>query len=316
MLFYPDIKAHISPSALAAWKNSRASFVKSYFLKDKSPETAAMKAGKEIHALIEAGLLTVKHKFSQPEKELVYLAESTGVSFKVLGKPDNYELGLKNVAFFVDYKSGKENTWEDVKLAGDWKMKATAWLVWQETGKPEVVHGYIEYVPTVWNQQRKEVEPTGGETEVVAESTYTASEMERFTQEIIKTCHEINEAYLEWLDSTDEFVNQGDVAEYARLDEEIERLEIQKELVKERIKDQLDMGKKKSLPTPFGSFYFTTKSTWKFPKTLEFKSGETVLTLEQLEKLEIAAEVSKEKFKQENEPEKGKPTLQFRAKKK
>ena len=204
-------------------------------------------------------------------------------------------------ALFVDYKSGKENNWDDTKLAGDLKMKATAWLVWNKTDKPGKVVGFIEYIPTQWNALTREIEPTGGESVVAGEITYTSDELEAFTEVITKTIAEVNLAYTEWLESTDEFVNQDDVAEYAQLDQEVKEREVKMGLIKERIGDQMGMGGKETLPTPFGSFYFTARKTYSYPEEIELASAE------------VAAK--KKKFETENEPAKVTKSLSFRAKK-
>lgn len=303
MAFYPDIKPHISPSALANWYTARSMFVRSYFIGEKTPETSAMKAGKKIHALIEGGMLEVKHWFANREGELTFHIPGRE-NVLALGFPDSYELGgyEGQSAFFVDYKSGKENTWDAAKLAGDLKMKMTAWLVWNATGKPEGVVGYIEYIPTQWNALTREIEPTGGESVVAGECIYTAEEMEAFTAVIIKTIEEVNVAYEEWKNSTDEFVDQNAVAEFAQLAQEVAERETLMEVLKERIGDQMSMGGKETLPTPFGSFYFTARKTYTYPDELEKKISEV--------------SAAKKKFETENEPSKITKSLSFRASKK
>lgn len=318
--FYPNVKEWISPSALASWYNARSLFVRSYFLKEKTPETSAMKAGKQIHALIEAGLLEVKHKYEHREKEvkITHTLRTGKLERKmcVLGIPDSFErhwTGAKegegepyDVAYFVDYKTGRENTWDDVKLAGDLKMKATAWLVWcattnEDTPPARRVVGYIEYIPTQWNASTREIEPTGGESVVAGEITYTSEELEAFTEVLSRTITEINVAYEEWLESTDEFVNQNDVADYAQLDQEVKEREVKMALIKERLADQMGMGGKETLATPFGSFYFTSRKTWTYSEELEKKIADTA--------------AKKKKWETENQPSKVTKSLSFRAKK-
>ncbi len=299
-MFYPDIKPHISPSAFANWHEARSLFVKSYFLKEKTPETSATKAGKQIHALIEAGLLEVKHKYGHREETLTVDLQ-TPETVKVLGIPDSFDEQFGGIVNFVDYKTGKENNWDNTKLAGDLKMKATAWLVWNATGKPSKVVGHIEYIPTRWNPSTREIEPTGGESVIAGSCTYTSDELEAFTEVIAKTIAEVNVAYAEWLESTDEFVNQDDVADYAQLDQEVKEREAKMAIIKDRITDQMGMGGKETLPTPFGSFYFTSRKTYTYPEEIELASAE------------VAAK--KKKFETENSPSKVTKSLSFRAKK-
>ena len=300
-MFYPDIKPHISPSAFQAWFNQRSMFVRSYFLKEKTPETAAMKAGKKIHALIEAGLLEVTHKYAYNEKELNTMLQMPE-TVKVLGVPDSFGEQFGGSVPFVDYKSGKENNWDDAKLASDLKMKMTAWLVWNETGKPSTVEGHIEYIPTQWNPSTREIEPTGGESVVAGSYTYSSADLEAFTGVIIKTIQEINVAYEEWLESTDEFVNQDDVVEYSQLDQEGKEREVKMAVIKERIADQMGMGGKESLPTPFGSFYFRVIKTYEYP--------------EEIEKQLADASATKKNYEIGHEPIKVSKSLSFRPGKK
>lgn len=316
MNFYPDVKAHMSPSAMEAWYSARGSFVKSYFDGVRSPETAAMRAGKMIHGLIQGGLLKVIHRYAQNEKTLEEIVEHDGVQYKVLGIPDSYDYGEDvGTAVFVDYKSGKENGWDNVRLASDLKMKLTAWLVWNATAKPSLVKGYIEYVPTRWNPETREVEPTGGESVMAGAIEYTSEEMEAFTLTIIKTMNDINAAYTEHLTSTDEFVNQDDVAEYAQFDKDKRDIEARQVELLQRIGDQMAFGKKESVSTIYGTFYFTAKKKWAYPDTLEVRLGETTTTLAEAEKVEVAVKAAKKRFETDNAPESITKSLGFRAKK-
>lgn len=317
-MFYPDKKPHISPSALANWHEARGMFVRSYFIGEKTPETASMKAGKKIHALVEGRMLEVVHNFEEHEKTLTFELPIEAAGTRVLGIPDSYERKPElDVAYFVDYKSGKENNWDDGKLSADLKMKTTAWLVWNETGKPSKVVGYIEYIPTQWNPISKAVEPTGGESTVAGECVYTAEEMAAFTDVILKTIKEVNEGYEEWLTSTDEFVSQEDVAEYAQLAQECATREARMEVILERIGDQMKMGGKESIPSPFGSFYFTSKKKYEpIPPESKINYLDRGITWDDAEQIAAAASAFKKKFETEHDPIEVKKSLAFRAKKK
>jgi hypothetical protein len=63
MNFYHELKEHMSPSALDQWKRQRSAFVGTYFEKKDKVETKAMTAGKQIHRLIEGGMLKAKKIF-------------------------------------------------------------------------------------------------------------------------------------------------------------------------------------------------------------------------------------------------------------
>lgn len=314
--FYPDIKPHISPSALANWYDAKGTFVRSYFMGQKSPETSSMRAGKKIHAMAEGGLLDVQHRFEHHEKTLTVELPVEGAVYKVLGIPDSFGMS-SGIASFVDYKSGKENTWDKNRLASDLKMKTTAWLVWQETGKPMKVIGYIEYIPTQWNPITKEVEPTGEASIQAGEIIYDAADLEAFTGVILNTIVDINVGYQEWLESTDEFINQDDVAAYAQLDQEVREREAQMDEIIERIADQMKLGGKETIQTPFGSFYFTSTKKYDIPKDLMVEVEETdiKIPLAQAELITAASSAAITKFKTENQPVSVTKSVTFRAKK-
>lgn len=309
-MFYNDQKPHISPSALDAWVNQRSLFVRSYFKGEKTPETAPMRAGKQIHALIEAGLLDAKCKYERNEETL----EAFTGDYKVLGIPDSFQLDGTR-ALFVDYKTGKQNNWDLVKLAGDLKMKTTAWLVWHATGKPELVVGFIEYIPTRWNDATREIEPTGEESILVATLPYLSDDLEAFTAYILKVIAEVNEEYPKFLAGTDAFLNQDDVVEYARLNEEVEALELKMGEIKERIAGQLDFGGVRTAETSAGTFYFTERKTYDYPPTLKVDYLDMGLVLDDTEKIAVAAKVAKSKFEQTSEPKSVTRSLGFRKKK-
>lgn len=320
-MFYPDLKRYISPSAYQTWYKSPSGFVKSYFMGERSGETAAMKAGKLIHTLIENGLLEVTHRFSIQERPIEIVLEN-GVA--VMGIPDSClddgdALFPGDVLPFVDYKSGKENDWNDVDLAGDLKMKVTAWLIYQRAKNlgrnPKKVVGYIEYVPTAWNEETREIEPTGGTSVVAGTVEYPAQELEAFTAMLIKTIDAVNAAHEEWLISTDAFVNQDDVIEYAKLEEEITDREERMALLIERIHDQMKMGMKKSLSTVFGSFYYSTSKKYEYPANLTVNVAEDYfIPLEEAEKVTMAASIAKKKYETDHPPVETKEKLSFRPK--
>ena len=311
-MFYNDVKPHISPSALDNWVNSRSQFIRSYFAGVKTPETASMRTGKQIHALIEGGLLEAKNKFSQNEETLECLAGE----YKVVGIPDSFGSDEDGNAVFVDYKTGKENNWDANKLASDLKMKTTAWLIWHNVAHPSKVVGHIEYIPTQWNEATREIEPTGGESIVAASITYTSEELEAFTAVILKIIAEVNEEYPKWLASSADFVSKEDVAEYARLNTQVVELEVKMDEIKERIAGQLDFGGVRTTDTEFGTFYFTERKTFDYPKTLKVDYLEYGLVLEDADGIAAAAKAAKTKFETENEPKSVSRSLAFKAKKK
>jgi hypothetical protein len=315
MNFYPTVKENISPSGLDAWHHSRGGFVKSYFIGEKFKGNASTISGKKIHALIQNGLLEVKHRFSNNELTLIENLDTKYGVVKVLGIPDSFENATAEETSFVDYKSGKENNWDGHKLATDLKMMTTAWLVWKNTGMPKKVKGYIEYIPTQWNPVTREIEPTEGESVVAAEFTYTYEELDNYTAFILKTIDEVNEAYIEWLDSTDMYVNQEDIAEYAILEQQVTELEAKMKDIKDRIAEQMSLGKKDSLPTPFGSFYFTTRKTFEYPKGMRINYLDYGLTIEDAEEIAVATTAVKKRFELDNEPVNVSKSLGFKPKK-
>lgn len=313
MAFYNDVKDGLSPSGLSQWINSRSAFIGSYFRGERSRETAAMKGGTKIHALIEGGMIKAKHVYDQNEKELRFeVGPDTGFFFR--GRPDSFEGGKHaQVVKFVDYKSGKENGWAE-KLPTDIKMKATAWLVWRSAGKPAEVHGFIEYIPTTWNDDTKEVVPIDDrETEVIS-IVYTAAELENFTQAIHRAMSEVNAYYERWLKSSGEFVKESDTSRYLELVAEIAEREKEQEEIAERIQIGMEFGGEDSHKVDGGSFSMKQTKKWEYPPELKINYLNYGLVLEDAEAIGSAAAAAKKDYELVNDPVEVKAKVQFRAK--
>lgn len=311
MAYYHDIKEHLSPSALSQWLNGRGQFVRSYFAGEKGPETKAMTAGTEIHALIEAGIIKAKHGYAHNEEEVRVQVPGTDLFF--MGKPDSYGpfLGYAN---FVDYKSGKANNWQD-KLPTDIKMRATAWLVWIKCEQPDYVRGYIEFFQTTWDPDQKKVVPVDDkETEVVS-IIYTAKEMELMTKVIRNEMQNVNEFYEKWLKSSGEFVNNIDVEEAVELRNAIKEAEETLAEVEERILAQMDFGGVLNHKTDAGTFFVKETVKYEYPPELEFlHNGKYDCTLAEAEQMASEVKAAKKNYELINEPV-GEPiySLTFRA---
>lgn len=307
MKFYHDIKEHCSPSALDQWFRQRSAFVKTYFEKAEKVETAAMKTGKQIHKLIEAGLINAKRVFDRNEEEIK--VKVPGTEFYFLGIPDSR---TNNGDEFVDYKSGKANDWKD-KLPTDLKMKATAWLVWQASGEPEEVRGHIEFIQTVWNPDSKEVEPIDKETEVVS-ITYTAEELKTFTRVIAEAMEEVNGFYEKWLKSDASFVSKEDTSRYEELHQKKEALEREMDEIKERIKAQMEFGGVMNHQSELGTFYLTERKSYEYPTNLKINYRDMGLVLEDAEEIEAAAKAAKKNYELITEPVSVSQNVGFRPK--
>lgn len=317
-MFYPDVKKHISPSALATWYNAKQSFIKSYFEGEHFTGNASTDFGGLVHAMIEGGLFPAKKIFKNCEKQLVIPLEN-GVN--ALGTPDSYETEmLGEVLLVVDYKTGKEDGWSATEIAGDLKVKMTCWLALQQVradgDNPERVVAYIESFQTFYNPRKKKLELMPNDESEVYEFVYTADELDAFTAVINKTVADINEAYMKWLESTDEFVDMESVVEYAGLETQIKELEAKQEVLRERIGEQMAFGNKDSISTDVGTFYFTTKKKWDYPANMKINYLDYGLTLEDTEGIQAGVKSAKLKFETENPPVVVSKSLGFRAKKK
>jgi len=360
MSFYPDIKPHVSPSALAAWHDNKSQFIRSYFKNIKSPETSAMKAGKKIHALIEGGFLTPINKFTEFETPITV---TLGNGVKVYGIPDSYGIGIchcgnreqvaslskttvkdeqrqdivlgvpqknadiylencetckkKRYVVFCDYKTGRENFWTQEKLATDLKMLCTAWLVWQVNGKPDSeVEGIIEYIPTEWNDETKEIQPILSQEHEVISYLYSKSVLEQVESLLLTTIEEVNMAYEQFLESTDIYIEDEDCKEYAEIEKQITGLETRQKEIKERIAEQMSFGNVPTYDSDFGKFFFRETKKYAYPQDLSFQTPDgAVMTLKQGEAIDLAMSVVKKNWERENKPASVSKSLQFRAKK-
>lgn len=306
-MFYPDQKEGMSPSSLDQWLRQKSAFVRTYFEGEKGPETASMAAGTRVHRLIEAGLVPAKNVYQNAEMELRQEVKP-GIYFR--GKPDSWE-GDESEARFVDYKTGKANAWKE-KLPTDIKMKATAWLVWMQTGKPAKVKGSIEFIAMTWDPVAKEVVPIEDtETEIIP-IEYTAAELESFTQVIGKAIDDVNAFYEKWKESSADFVNHSDLEIYEDLNRKIEELEAQKKDVGERILGQMQFGGQSTLKTPLGTFYLTERHTYEYPDHLAFEVDGKEYTLEDADQVEAGAKAAKKNYELLAEPTKTTVSMGFR----
>lgn len=310
MKFYNEVKEHLSPTALDMWVNNRSAFVKSYFEGEKFKGNAATRAGKSVHALIEGGMIDAKHVYDINEATI---AIDIKKDRRFLGIPDSYGSKPDNGrASFVDYKTGKENGWKE-KLPKDIKMKATAWLVWKALDEPKYVHGWIEYIPTEWNPETKEVEPIADRESEAIPIIYAAQDLREFTHVILKAMDEVNEAYEKWKDSTSDFVNLDDLATYADLDKQKKALEEKMTEVKERIMGQMEFGGKDNLTTDAGTFYVTTRKTYEYPPNLKINYLDYGLVLEDADAITAAASAAKKHYEVTTTPKSVSKSLGFRA---
>lgn len=312
--FYPDIKDGLSPSAIAQWFNQRSSFIKSYFAGERGPETKAMQTGTQIHALIEAGIIAAKHVYEHSEADLS-VEIAPGRIFR--GRPDSYgeiERAHEHSAVsFVDYKSGKANEWAE-KLPTDVKMRATAWLVWKNSGEPDMVYGYVEYFQTTWDADLKRIVLVEGKESEEIAITYTRSEMQDFTQVILKAMNAINDFFEVWKKSTGEFVSKQDVMLYAETRQQIDEMELRLDEIGERILTQMEFGGEETHRTPVGTFFVRETKTWDYPAELEFLlDGKEPFTLERADRVASGVKAAKKNYELVNEPKSTTRKVNFRV---
>lgn len=318
-MFYPNVKPHISPSALQTWHENRPTFIRSYFKGEHGRETRAMKDGTKMHALAEGGFLSPTHSWGSREDELIVPFRDTGVN--VLGKPDDY--GTKDgKAGFVDYKFGKDSDWSREVLIGDLKMRTTAWLVWKTLGEPEEVYGYIEWFGMRWDG--RENVPTN-EDHAIFHCVYTAAEMREFEEVIAKTIAEVNEAYERFQNAADALINETLTREYAELDAQVKGIEENQiaplkermDAIKDTIAEQMEFGDVASHEAEGGTFYWRTSKTYEYPDVLEFQteSGK-VMTFAEGEQVKLAMGAVKKQYELSHDPVKVTKSLLYKPKKK
>jgi len=321
-MFYPDIKPHLSPSAFAQWHRQKTSFIRSYFLNERTPETSAMKAGTRIHALIEAGFLKVENRFTNFEETItapVYLnfddPVKKNIQVNLLGIPDSHEIADTPEVRFVDYKTGKENRWTPKQLAQDLKMRFTALLVLLENRRrgndPQSVRGYIEWIGTEWNG--KELVPTG-ETEVL-EIYYSKEELDAFSLIIISTIEEINQEYENFSSAPKEnLVSEEDIAEYAELEAKKKEIELKQSVIKERVFEVMKFSGQQNVKHDLGSFSIATSKKYQYPDDLEFQTESgNIMTLALGEEILVGLSSAKKNYELNHEPVSVTHSIKFNA---
>lgn len=308
MTFYTDKKEGMSPSSIAMWFGAKSSFIKYYFKVEKMFETESMRTGTKVHRLIEAGLLKVKCNYEFSEKD-ISCTISPGMIFR--GRPDSHGIYGER-AMFVDYKTGKQSDWKK-KLPSDIKMRATAFLVWMDTGKPSEVKGMIEFIQT--KQEGKSVVPIEDKETEVYEVTYTSKEMEEFAGVIKREMENVNKFYPKWEDRPDGFVSNANVEEFIVLDQKIRELEVQKEDIKETIKELMEFGGEENHATPYGTFYLTSKKKYEYPSDMTFRVDERDFSIEEAQDIANGAKGAKKNYELTNEPVDTVTSIGFRSKK-
>lgn len=304
----------MSPSALDQWFRQRSAFVGSYFEEKDRVDTKAMQAGRQIHRLIEGGMIPAKCSYAINEQEIK--VKVPGTDFYFMGIPDSRtESKDGEESMFVDYKSGKANEWKE-KLPTDIKMKATAWLVWQEGGESaEVVKGAIEFIQTTWDPEAKAVVPLEGKETEVIDIEYTAEELKQFTTVIAKAMHEVNEVYEKWKENSDAFVNLEDVNRYEILHAQKEALEAEMSEIKERIGSQMEFGGLLNFKSELGTFYVTERETYSYPGNLKINYRDYGLVLDDAEEIASATKAAMKNYELITEPVSVSSSVGFRPKK-
>lgn len=285
----------MSPSALDQWLRQRSAFVASYFEEKERVDTKAMQAGRQIHRLIEGGMIPAKKVYDINEQEIK--VRVPGTDFYFMGIPDSRtESKDGEESMFVDYKSGKANEWKE-KLPTDIKMKATAWLVWQEGGESaEVVKGAIEFIQTTWDPEAKAVVALDGKETEIIEIEYTAEELKQFTTVIARAMHEVNEVYEKWKENSDVFVNLEDVNRYEVLHAQKEALEAEMSEIKERIGSQMEFGGLLNFKSELGTFYVSERKTYSYPGNLKINYKDMGLVLEDVEEINSATKAAQKNY--------------------
>jgi hypothetical protein len=167
---------------------------------------------------------------------------------------------------------------------------------------PEYVKASIESFQTFYNPRKKKLELMPNDESEVYEFMFRAEDLDGFTSVIEKTVTEINQAYMKWLESTDEFVDKEAVKEFAEISAQIAQLEIRAKELKERIGEQMVFGNKDSVGTDYGTFYFTTRKTYDYPKTLKVDYLDYGLTLEDTEAINACVKAVKTDYELSHEP--------------
>lgn len=309
-MFYHEVKEHMSPSAHDTWSRSKASFIQSYFELKKGPETASMKFGTQVHALIEHGMLKVKKQFDQNEMGLRHEA---GNGLYYFGKPDSFQSKpVKNTVEFVDYKTGKASEWIK-KLPTDLKMKGTAWLVWKETGCPAAVIGHIEFLQTTWNEEKQCIELIEQETEITS-VTYHKADLEAFSEVIVKTMTEVNTFFEKWKDSTADFVDLDDCKKIQELTAKRDAIDEEITNLKASVQSQMEFGGLLTHKVEgLGTFSIATKKTYSIPDNLPFQVGKKKYILKDVTEITSAAKAASKNYELITEPTSVSTSISFRA---
>ncbi|MCK4609450.1 MAG: hypothetical protein KAT71_08205 [Gammaproteobacteria bacterium] len=257
---------------------SPAQFADTYFAGKKMFVNSAMKNGTEVHKDIEVGVRGAK---------LIFEERETKATVDIQGVPMMFICDSHETGKFVDYKTGKKWTQEQVDI--DTKQEYTALGVAKLTGAKSV-EGSIEWVAPSDDHKKDEVFTV----------VYDAKRLKEIEARYKKTIKAINEAYEEWLTQSDVFVDARDVKAYSELINAKKNIDIQLDEVKARIAEAMDSGGLQKHKTDYGNFNFTSRAV--YPPIPE-----------KLAKAQTKAKAGVDKWKKETEPVEFTKTLAFRA---
>lgn len=194
-------KKWISWTQLSCWLTSPNRFRREYFECGKKIDTKYLRYGKDVAGLIETG----KHKELLPDLQ-VYDTPEFEIRTKVHGVPilsyiDSYD--SKNNVFY-EFKTGKE-PWTQAKVIKHGQLLFYAVALKHSTGKTpaycdlqwiQTKEGAIE-IDDFWREKEKMVQVTGYIKSFHRE--FDEREIIKFEELIVKSAHEISEAYKAFL---------------------------------------------------------------------------------------------------------------------
>ncbi len=194
-------KPHLSWSQMSCWLTSPGRFRREYFEAGKKMDTKYLRFGKDVAGLIETG----KHKelipdllvYDTPEFEI----RTTVKDVPILSYLDSYD--SKNNVFY-EFKTGKE-PWTQAKVIKHGQLVFYAVALKHSTGKTPA-YCDLQWIQTkdgktegtdFWREGEDIINVTGYIKSFHRE--FDDREIEKMEELIVKSAHEISEAYKNFL---------------------------------------------------------------------------------------------------------------------
>lgn len=244
-------RGYISWSQLDLWERDKSAYIRKYFEGEEQAETIFTIFGKETHEAIQSWEIDAPF-FWNPEMELTANIDWV----ECLGKVDSISDDFSCV---VEYKTSVRE-WTQEKADNHGQCAFLAMLVQAKTQKIPLIS--LVYIPTAVNGGKITQDGAISEFQVVI----TQDKIDDIIARIKKARTEIDNAYETWVSMKEQGLWLEKFLRIRELQEEIEKLEEEKELLVSEVKEMLTDWDLKTIDVDgVGKFSLVSQKRYKYP---------------------------------------------------